>query len=476
MKKKIVYLLVILVAILGCKDDEVNTVPIALFSFTPSNATVGEEVTFTDQSGDAEGTIASWSWDFGDGNTSAEQNPKHVYTESGTFKITLVVTDESNESGSYSEDIVIDAFKLNWVYEIGTNISPSSAALGADGTIYIGSQDFKLYAFNPDGTKKWDFETGDKVRSTPAVGADGTIYVASLDDKLYAVSPSGSKQWEFVTGANIFLASPAIGGDGTVYIGSDDMKFYAINPDGSKKWEFEADNKIRSSAAIASNGTLYVGSLGGMLYALNADGSKKWEYQAGAKIEADPALGADGSIYFGAGDGVFYALNSDGSEKWKFNTVDSNPITGSAAIGEDGSIYFGTKVGALGSGPVIYALNSNGSEKWKIVLDIDSETTTSVVLTCPTIGMNGTIYIGSFNGYMYALNPDGTVKFEYKVKTDDPTNKWDQPIWSSPALSDDGVLYFGDYSGNVYSIQVAADGLAGSSWATRGKNNQRTHK
>ena len=37
------------------------------------------------------------------------------------------------------------------------------------------------------GTKKWEFTTGNQVWSCPAIGADGTVYVGSDDNKLYAL-------------------------------------------------------------------------------------------------------------------------------------------------------------------------------------------------------------------------------------------------------------------------------------------------
>ena len=66
------------------------------------------------------------------------------------------------------------------------------------------------------GTVLWEFETGDKVYSSPAITSDGTVYVGSADKKLYAInSKSGAKLWEFETGGDVG-SSPAIGSDGTV--------------------------------------------------------------------------------------------------------------------------------------------------------------------------------------------------------------------------------------------------------------------
>ncbi len=67
----------------------------------------------------------------------------------------------------------------------------SSPALGAAGTIYVGSYDNNLYALNPDGTEKWRFATGSYVYSSPVLGVDGTIYVGSQDNNLYAVGVQG---------------------------------------------------------------------------------------------------------------------------------------------------------------------------------------------------------------------------------------------------------------------------------------------
>jgi len=119
---------------------------------------------------------------------------------------------------------------LKWSYTTDDYIR-SSPAIGSDGTIYVGSDDYKLYALNPNGTLKWSYTTDDYIRSSPAIGSDGTIYVGSDDNKLYALNPNGTLKWSYTTGDWI-RSSPAIGSDGTIYVGSDDYKLYALNPNG----------------------------------------------------------------------------------------------------------------------------------------------------------------------------------------------------------------------------------------------------
>ena len=177
-----------------------------------------------------------------------------------------------NQGGEseYSEIISIRTLdRLKWKFKTD-NCIWSSPAIGSDGTIYVGSQDYYLYAIDPnDGSLKWKFETGFVINSSPAIGSDGTIYVGSFDCYLYAIySEDGSEKWKFQT-ADWIGSSPTIGSDGSIYIGSKDNCFYAINPeDGSEKWKFQTNGWILSSPAICSDGTIYVGSYDGYLYAI----------------------------------------------------------------------------------------------------------------------------------------------------------------------------------------------------------------
>ena len=46
---------------------------------------------------DEDGKIVSYLWDFGDGSTSAEVNPVHVYEREGSYKVALIVKDDSEK-------------------------------------------------------------------------------------------------------------------------------------------------------------------------------------------------------------------------------------------------------------------------------------------------------------------------------------------------------------------------------------------
>ncbi len=114
-------------------------------------------------------------------------------------------------------------------------------------------------------------------------------------------------------------------------------------------------------------------------------------------------------------------------KKWAFRTGDWG--ASSPSIGTDGTIYVGSRDGYL------YAINPDGSKKWafKTGGDVDSS---------PAIGSDGTIYVGSWDKNLYAINPDGSQKWAFK------TGK----RVSSPAIGSDGTIYVGSYDKNLYAI------------------------
>ncbi|WP_245921488.1 trypsin-like serine protease [Bowmanella denitrificans] len=83
-------------------DPDPNPAPVASFSATVTGNTADFTNTSTDDSG-----IASSSWNFGDGSTSSQTNPSHTYSNSGTYTVTLQVTDTGGKTDTASRAVVI---------------------------------------------------------------------------------------------------------------------------------------------------------------------------------------------------------------------------------------------------------------------------------------------------------------------------------------------------------------------------------
>ena len=118
----------------------------------------------------------------------------------------------------------------------------------------------------------------------------------------------------------------------------------------------------------------------------------------------------------------------EGTQKWVFETGGS--VVSSPTIGSDGTIYVGSNDGNL------YAVDRNGRLKWRFP-------TGGAVHSRPAIGGDGTIYIGSFDQYLYAINPQGGLKWRFPTKGE---------INSSPIIAHDGTIYVGSHDHHLYAI------------------------
>jgi outer membrane protein assembly factor BamB len=135
----------------------------------------------------------------------------------------------------------------------------------------------------------------------------------------------------------------------------------------------------------------------------------------------------------------------DTLRKWRFQLkADSEGIHlySSPAIGPDGTIYVGSSDSAL------YAVNPDGTLKWRYLTGGD-------VRSSPAIGSDGTVYFGSEDSYLYALNPDGTLKWSYLTAGD---------IGSSPAVAADGTIYVGSNDNRLHAVN--SDGTLKWSYLT----------
>ncbi len=83
-------------ALNGCQDTEQSTVDVystPIVNFNPKNVCQNATATFVDSSYTTDGNpLTTWSWNFGDGTTSTQQNPNHLYTANGNYTVTLVAS------------------------------------------------------------------------------------------------------------------------------------------------------------------------------------------------------------------------------------------------------------------------------------------------------------------------------------------------------------------------------------------------
>jgi outer membrane protein assembly factor BamB len=222
-------------------------------------------------------------------------------------------------------------------------------------TVYIGSWDSYLYAFNADtGDEKWSFKAGEDniihnqvgFQSSPAV-VDGVVYVGCRDGHVYALdAANGRKKWDYSTNKSWVNGTPAVR-DGVVYVGtSDSSRFMALDAkNGRLRWNFAAKAYMFSSAALAGD-LAYVGDHNGNLYAVDTrTGKLAWEFQVEAS-KKDPMkiLNPDGSLNQEAFSPVFGDFEDMYIDTYRFISIGA--ILSSPVV-DKGVVYFGSMDGNL---------------------------------------------------------------------------------------------------------------------------------
>jgi outer membrane protein assembly factor BamB len=294
--------------------------------------------------------------------------------------------------------------KLEWRFgTYGAGSPLTGVATGANGLIYAAAGD-SLYAFEATGRQVW--ACGGVAPSTaPVVAPDGTVYVGGslLHPGLHAVSSSGALLWSYSTGTDAAAyvhKDPAIAPDGTVYFANDSGFLGAINPDGTQRWSRQMPN-VSCSPAVDSTGAVCIGyttggwDVIGHLLVVNADGSNKWTTTL-SPVHSRPGIGPADEVYCNAQSrsGVnLLCFGADGSVQWSrgdYNLSASSEI----AVAPDGTLYAGGKTGLL------YAIEPDGDMKWSV--DTGYELSAG-----PALGPTGKICVGSSAGGLHAFNAQG---------------------------------------------------------------------
>jgi outer membrane protein assembly factor BamB len=364
-----------------------------------------------------------------------------------------------------------------WVYSFTDLIfSPSehlnSTSLEGDWTMFrhdssrTGAAD--IIATNPRGELKWSFQTGREVSSSPAV-ANGMVYFGSRDFKLYALDiDTGEKQWEFQAGS--WIESSPVVANGIVYFGSNDGKFYALDAlTGSKLWDFTTKYVIKSTAAVAGN-TVYFGGDDYFIYALDAKtGEKKWDYKTRSYVVSSPVI-SNGILYIGSMDNSCYALNAEDGRfrlRMRVQEVVSSPVVSGNSVYFTSHSFLYAMDGKARNWPREEDLRPWWIEFWAFGLAPPPPPVSGVLwgLRLTPTTSNTTPVLD--DNTLYTTGDSRVLRVDLTTRKFDWTFRTGGTIRSSPALANN-VIYVGSDDGRLYAIN-AQDGTALWNFTTGGK-------
>jgi PKD repeat protein len=146
--------------------------PVADFSHEPDGGTINDVVAFYDESSDEDGSILSWEWDFGDGETSSRKDLAHTFEDKGTHRVTLTVEDDDGNTDTVTKSITIE------------NLPPTAEFTASASSAKVDDEiRFTDSSADPEGHQlkySWDFgdgSTSDASSPRHSYGEAGTYTV-----------------------------------------------------------------------------------------------------------------------------------------------------------------------------------------------------------------------------------------------------------------------------------------------------------
>lgn len=357
----------------------------------------------------------------GSGNSFIDPVIYSVTAENGSIRKYVVIVNTAASLFIGSQDGNLYAFnagngKLRWKYAlpIAVKLNPTYA----NGTIFIGNSNY-LYALNSStGELKWKTLLAGGIGTSPQV-VNNTVYTTEdkgTNTQSYIVAinaTTGTINWKKGIGGDFIICNPTVSDGKVVTAGfySGLSCFDAVT--GQFLWNFPT-GIIRDNPAVV-NGTLYIGSEYYQLLAIDMNtGLKKWSVNSYFDnnnhfihgIGNSPTV-ANGAVYTG---GILTAYDiATGNVLWKY---DVSPSAVVRPVYENG-VLFGNSPGDM-----IFAIYSNGTLKWKIgnigsiqpAVDLANATVANQILYTGC-GMNNSLKaINTVNGQII-WNYQGTQPF-----------------------------------------------------------------
>jgi outer membrane protein assembly factor BamB len=211
----------------------------------------------------------------------------------------------------------------------------TSPAVSDDGSLVVaGSFDGHIYGIDPEVRifPKWTFPARGHFYGSAAIGADGTIYMGSADGSLYALTQEGTLKWAFDT-LDPIRSSVAVDGQGTIYFGAGDGQLYALNPDGTRKWSYDTSdsdrNDLNGSPVIALDG-VYIGGEEGFINFIPFDYCENNSDSSRCSLQPEEDIPADGAFLY------YYTSGGTSLESVSENPDPTDVFTIRLVVREDG--------------------------------------------------------------------------------------------------------------------------------------------
>ena len=326
--------------------------------------------------------------------------------------------------------------KLAWKTAVGGAVAAQVTTNAAASTLYVTTLAGELLALGVDGAIRWRKPLGGRVYSAASVAKDGTVYVGSDEGHFVAFRENGDEAWKFDAKEEVDTAA-LLRADGTIVFNAG-KSLYGLRANGTVLFRTTLHRKIFAAVAELASGQLVVASQDHRIRAFSNLGEERWSLDLGADIDGAPVVGDGGEIYVGT-DGAEVVSVMEGRIRWR--TGVGGFVRGPLSLGRNGDVLVGTygprprmlRLAAV-DGHVLgeFGIQGTGAKEFGIHGG-------------PLEDAAGSLFFGAQDDHVYAIGPSGIAwKFATGADVDAPLT-----------LLADGTLLVGSYDGFVYALRDA---------------------
>ncbi len=358
--------------------------------------------------------------------------------------------------------------------------APQGLELAADGSVLFTQATGQVYAYRPDGTQKWAFDTngdsfnsdGQSSPSNPVASSDGHDYVGDDQGKLWRIDDtSGAGSALLDLGGAGIAQTVKVGPDGTLYFGAQDGSINHVATDGTVLYQTFATGSVQTSGyyagkrskapfyfygepALDASGNLYIASSDtnpiaegprlGTLYKVDAGGNIAWTAplhldELGAVVATtNPLTPSDGMVLVADQFGEVAAFDAaTGGAMWTSKPAQGIKFVASPAVDvARGVVYVANNADSLYAISLADGSAASGFNGGQPV-HVQGGTAVS-----PLVDGSGDVYVLGSTGTLYGFGPDGSALFALQTGVG-------AGGYLSPALGADGTLYVAGNNGIV---------------------------
>lgn len=348
------------------------------------------------------------------------------------------------ETGRNSPWAGVKKVAVKWKHFAGGE-AESSPVVSAT-KVYGASTTGEIFALNKrDGKKAWSYKAENQVLASPVL-AGGMVMIGSDDQHFYALDQeTGEFKWRYKAG-EFTGGATADEKDKVVYAGSA-KGLYAYGFDGKRKFLAKTKGAVNGSPALDKDRNIVFGDDKGYVYKVDRTGKLLWSHKFVNGVRSPPVI-TSGDMFLSNGDpdetasGQIVRMTHDGKVVWASNCEGSKNKcdscwTAPQPVGN--VVVAGCGLDTIKRGFIWGVDYKTGDVKWKVKTGNDCQTSSPVHL-----GDGKTVVLGCTDGTLYAVNAEtGDVSWKFQTG---------KGIWATPALDTDGTLYVASHDGNIYAL------------------------